>query len=78
MPPPTQFNGTFYGDYAGVVAANDRAPYLVGHPAGRPVPVPRHRNDQGTRRGLCTATENTGLTANDENSYMARMSVPTK
>ncbi len=82
MPAPTQFGGPnggqFYGDYTWLgTAGNDalpiwsdtRDPDLFLCPGtGTPENPP----------GLCTATENTGLTANDENSYMARMSVPTK
>jgi len=78
MPPPTQFGGPhggqFYGDYIWLATAgNDalpiwsdtRDPDLFTCPGSGPP-------------SLCTGTENTGLTANDENTYMARMPVPTK
>ncbi|HKD93128.1 MAG TPA: hypothetical protein VKB43_00260 [Gaiellaceae bacterium] len=78
MPPPTQFGGPhggqFYGDYIWLATAgNDalpiwsdtRDPDLFTCPGSGPP-------------SLCTGTENTGLTANDENTYMTRMPVPTK
>jgi hypothetical protein len=78
MPAPTQFGGPhggqFYGDYIWLdTAGNDALPIwsdtrdvdLFLCPGGGPP-------------SLCTGTENTGLQANDENSYMARMPVPTK
>jgi hypothetical protein len=82
MPAPTEFGGgsggQFYGDYIWLdTAGNDalpiwsdtRDPDLFSCPGtGTP----------GNPPALCTATENTGLQANDENSYMARMPVPTK
>jgi hypothetical protein len=82
MPPPTQFGGphggTFYGDYIWLdTAGNDALPIwsdtrdvdlFLCPGTGTPTTPP----------GLCTGTENTGLQANDENTYMARMGVPTK
>ena len=78
MPPPTQFGGPhggqFYGDYIWLATAgNDalpiwsdtRDPDLFTCPGSGPP-------------SLCTGTENTGLTANDENTYMTRMPAPTK
>jgi hypothetical protein len=82
MPPPTQFGGPhggqFYGDYVWLdTAGNDALPIwsdtrdvdlFLCPGTGTPTTPP----------SLCTGTENTGLQANDENSYTARMPVPTK
>jgi hypothetical protein len=82
MPPPTQFGGPhggqFYGDYVWLgTAGNDALPIwsdtrdvdlFLCPGTGTPTTPP----------GLCTATENTGVQANDENTYMARMGVPDK
>lgn len=80
MPAPTQFGGPFggefYGDYVGLATAGNfalpiwsdtRDPELFTCP-GTATP--------GHPPKLCTGTENTGLRANDENTYMARVSVP--
>jgi hypothetical protein len=77
MPPPTQFGGAhggqFYGDYVWLgTAGNDALPIwsdtrdvdlFLCPGTGTPTTPP----------GLCTGTENTGLQANDENTYTARM-----
>jgi hypothetical protein len=81
MPPPTQFGGPFggqfYGDYIWLATAGNTAlpiwsdtrdPELFLCPDGG---TPGHPPD------LCTGTEVTGVQANDENSFMARMGVPT-
>jgi hypothetical protein len=82
MPAPTQFGGPhggqFYGDYIWLdTAGNDALPIwsdtrdidlFLCPGTGTPTTPP----------ALCTGTENTGLQANDENTYMARMPVPTK
>ncbi len=79
MPPPTQFpnglgNGTFYGDYTGLTGGN-----RLAHPiwmdtrtvdlflcAGTATP--------GVPPALCTLTGASGLEANDEDVFTARMS----
>jgi hypothetical protein len=82
MPAPTQFGGpsggTFYGDYIGLATAGNyalpiwsdtRAPELFVCP-GTAAP--------GVPPTLCTGIEGTGLQANDENTFMAKLPVPTK
>jgi len=84
MPPPTQFpnahgSGDFYGDYiwlgmAGVEAlpiwsdTRDRGLFLC----------PGSGTGPGKPPTLCTGRYPNGVKANDQNSYMARASVPTK
>jgi hypothetical protein len=78
MPPPTQFGGPhggqFYGDYIWLdTAGNDALPIWSDTRDPDLFICPG-----GGAPSLCTGTENTGVQANDENSYMARMPVPTK
>ena len=73
MPPPTQFEGTFWGDYTGLAAvhgtahpawSDTRTPELVPCPGGG---APR----------LCTRTVN-GLLANDQEAFTDSMPVPAR
>ncbi len=68
MPPPTQFSGLFYGDYAGFSAVSGLHPIwmdtrnaelFVCPGTGLPLVPPQ----------LCTATEPNGLTANDQEVF---------
>jgi hypothetical protein len=74
MPPPTQFGGTFWGDYTGLVAfhgtahpawSDTRTPalFLCAVPASRP-PT------------LCTRPAANASTANDQEAFTAAMPVP--
>jgi hypothetical protein len=77
MPPPTQFSGTFWGDYTGLAAltkawpiwSDTRAPDLFLCPGtGTPTTPPQ----------TCTGTEGgaqAGLTANDEDIYTDNVGV---
>ena len=79
MEPPTQFSGTFFGDYTGLDALDDahpiwadtRDPDLFVCP-GTAVP--------GTAPDVCTGTESAGfqqgMNANDEDIFTASMPVP--
>jgi hypothetical protein len=82
MPPPTQFGGPhggqFYGDYIWLDTAGKDALPIWSDTRDPDLFLCPGTGTTGNPPGLCTATENTGVTANDENSYMARMSVPTK
>ena len=47
MPPPTQFAGSFYGDYAGIAVTDATAyPIWSDTRTARRVPLPRHRNTE--------------------------------
>jgi hypothetical protein len=83
MPPPTQFGGPhggqFYGDYIWLgTAGNDALPIWSDTRDVDLFLCPGSSTGPGNPPALCTGTENTGLQANDENTYMARMAVPTK
>ena len=74
MPPPTQFSGTFFGDYTGLAADNNAHPFWMDT-----------RNPDlftcGTPPSLCTASTNQGgqtLVLNDQDVYTANLSVPSK
>jgi len=74
MPPPTQFGGTFFGDYTGLAADNNAHPFWMDT-----------RNPElftcGTPPSLCTASTNQGgqtLVLNDQDVYTANLSVPSK
>jgi hypothetical protein len=73
MPPPTQFEGTFWGDYTGLAAfhgtahpawSDTRTPELVTCPGGD---APR----------LCTHTLD-GMPANDQEAFTDSLPVPTR
>jgi hypothetical protein len=82
MPPPTQFGGPkggqFYGDYIWLATAGNDALPIWSDTRDPDLFLCPGTGTPGTPPGLCTGTENTGLQANDQNSYMARMPVPTK
>ena len=76
MPPPTQFSGTFFGDYTGLDAWENANPLwmdtrnpeiFTGGACGAPV------------YSTCTGTySDTGLVANDQDVYTANLPVPSK
>jgi hypothetical protein len=76
MPPPTQFMGTFFGDYAGLTVAHDvvyplwmdtRSPDLFLCPGtGAP----------GVPPALCTGVEANGVMANDQDIFTQGMPLP--
>lgn len=82
MPPPTQFGGPkggqFYGDYIWLDTAGNDALPIWSDTRDPDLFLCPGTGTPGNPPGLCTATETTGVMANDENSYMARMAVPTK
>jgi hypothetical protein len=82
MPAPTQFGGPeggqFYGDYIWLGTAGKDALPIWSDTRDPDLFLCPGTATPGTPPALCTATENTGLMANDENTYMARMKVPTK
>jgi hypothetical protein len=82
MPPPTQFGGPhggqFYGDYIWLDTAGNDALPIWSDTRDPELFLCPGTGTPGNPPGLCTGTENTGLQANDENTYMTRMPVPTK
>ncbi len=80
MPPPTQFSGTFFGDYTGLDAQDDAHPIWMDTRdvdlflcPGTGVP--------GTPPDVCTGTESAGfqagLAANDQDIFSAGVAIPT-
>jgi hypothetical protein len=77
MPPPTQFEGQFYGDYAGLDAldvahpfwSDTRNPDLFLCPGtGTPTAAP----------AVCTGPAPNASTANDEDAFTALTAVPVR
>jgi hypothetical protein len=74
MPPPTQFGGTFWGDYTGLAAYHGRA-----HPAWSDTRTPELVACQATAAGpptLCTHRDAGKVTANDQEAFTATVDVP--
>jgi hypothetical protein len=71
MPVPTEFpdaqgNSVFFGDYTGLAAANDAHPLWMDTRGA-------DLFDCGTPPSTCTATEPSGVQANDEDIFTARI-----
>ena len=83
MPPPTQFysvnGGVFYGDYIMLdTAGEDALPIWSDTRDPELFLCPGTATAPGNPPALCTGTESNGVQANDENTYMSRMGVPSK
>jgi hypothetical protein len=78
MPPPTQFVGTFFGDYSGLSAGD------VAHPAWMDTRDPDLfvcRDSAGNVTlppSVCTAGATNAAVANDENIYTEALNIPVK
>jgi hypothetical protein len=77
MPPPTQFDGGFYGDYTGLSVANG-----IAHPIWMDTRDPNLlvcRDSAGEVTlppDLCTASAPNADVANDQNAYTRELAVP--
>lgn len=77
MPPPTQFGGTFFGDYTGITAVDNayplwmdtRDPDLFLCPGTAIANVPP---------ALCTGSASNAAVANDQDIFTAALPVPSK
>jgi hypothetical protein len=82
MPPPTQFGGPkggqFYGDYIWLATAGNSALPIWSDTRDVDLFLCPGSGTPGNPPTLCTGVENTGVQANDENTYVAKMGVPTK
>jgi hypothetical protein len=80
MPAPTQFEGPaggqFYGDYVWLTASDKAYPIWSDTRASDLFLCPG-TGTTGSPPQLCGATETNGETANDEETYMAAVNVPT-
>jgi hypothetical protein len=76
MPPPTQFEGNFYGDYSGLSAADTAHPYWMDT---RDPELFTCRDSNGVVTqppGVCTAAAENADVANDQNTYTRSLAVP--
>jgi hypothetical protein len=80
MPAPTQFEGPnggqFYGDYVWLTAS-DKAYPIWSDTRAQDLFLCPGTGTPGTPPQLCGGTETNGETANDEETYMAAVNVPT-
>jgi hypothetical protein len=74
-PPPTQFSGTFMGDYTGLAAMTSAFPFWTDTRNPEPFNCPG-TPAPGVPPAICTATAPNGLTANDQDAYAANVAVP--
>jgi hypothetical protein len=76
MPPPTQFRGTFWGDYTGLDASSDRAfPLWSDTRATNLFLCPGTATGPGNPPRLCGRTDANGP-ANDQDISVAGVEVP--
>jgi hypothetical protein len=81
MPPPTQFPnangaGLFWGDYTGLTATTGIAYPIWSDTRNTDVFLCPGTATPGTPPALCSATENNGIVANDEEMYTALVGIP--
>ena len=77
MPPPTQFSGTFFGDYTGLDAWENANPLWMD--TRNPEIFTGGACGSGAVYSTCTGTyADTGLVANDQDVYTANLPVPSK
>jgi hypothetical protein len=74
MPPPTQFEGVFWGDYTGLAAFHGTA-----HPAWSDTRTPEVFTCPGVGGPptLCTMRSGVGVLANDQEAFTAALAIPT-
>ncbi|HEX8095667.1 exo-alpha-sialidase [Jatrophihabitans sp.] len=77
MPPPTQFEGVFYGDYTGLAAPSNAYP-LWSDTRTPALFVCPGTATAGTPPRLCTASASNAKVANDQELRTAIVSVPSK
>lgn len=80
MPPPTQFGGVkggqFFGDYTGLAAVDDAFPIWSDTRNPDVFLCPGTATAPGNPPKLCSATEDNGLQANDEEIYSQFTRIP--
>ncbi len=74
MPPPTQFEGTFWGDYAGLTAVDNAYPLWSDTRNGSIALCP----GTTTAPSVCGAKDASGTTLNDQDIYTAALPVPAR
>jgi hypothetical protein len=76
MPPPTQFEGTFWGDYTGLAAYHG-----IAHPAWSDTRTPELficPASSGAPPSLCTQSAPNAPRANDQEAFTAALKVPAR
>ena len=78
MPPPTQFGGTFFGDYTGLTAVDNAYPLWMDTRDPELFLCPGTAT-RTTAPGLCTGSGSNGApVANDQDIFTAALPVPSK
>jgi hypothetical protein len=76
MPPPTQFSGTFWGDYGGVATAGESALPLWSDTRSVDLFICPGTALPGVPPQLCTANASNAARANDQDIFVARVAIP--
>jgi hypothetical protein len=71
MPPPTQFGGTFFGDYTGLTAIDNAYPLWMDTRSPELFVCPNT-----TPPAVCTGDASNASVANDQDIYTAALAVP--
>lgn len=76
MPPPTQFGGTFYGDYSGLSAVDDALPLWMDTRNPELFVCMNSAGQETMPPSVCTGKySDTGLVANDQDAYTSTLPV---
>lgn len=76
MPPPTEFSGTFWGDYSALATAGDTALPLWSDTRGVDLFICPGTATAGNPPALCTASASNAALANDQDIFVSRAAVP--
>src|SRR5207245_2103404 len=77
LPPPTEFSGTFWGDYAGLSAVDDALP-LWSDTRNPDLFLCPGTGTPGTPPDTCTGSASNASIANDQDVYTESLGVPSK
>ncbi len=77
LPPPTEFSGTFWGDYAGLSAVDDALP-LWSDTRNPDLFLCPGTGTPGTPPDTCTGSASNASIANDQDVYTESLGVPAK
>ena len=76
MPPPTQFDGLFWGDYTGLTAAIDKAYPIWSDTRSPLVALCPGTGAPGVPPSLCLASASNAAVANDQDIFVATVPIP--
>ncbi len=77
MPPPTQFGGTFLGDYTGLAAPDKAHPLWSDTRSPDLFVCPGSATGPGNPPRICTGSASNAPRANDEDAFTATLEIPT-